>query len=49
MIVNCPSPTFIQCGLLEKGYCLETVKLNGCTREGPQYSRDLLRAKTLAN
>ena len=34
-------------------YCnkgrLETVKLNGCTRERPQYSRDLFRTKTLAN
>jgi len=33
----------------KKGHCLETVKFNGCTRERPQYSRDLLRAKTLAN
>jgi len=33
----------------KKGHCLETVKFNGCTREGPQYSRDLFRAKTLAN
>jgi len=34
-------------------YCkkdlLETVKLNGCIRERPQYSPDLFRAKTLAN
>jgi len=32
----------------KKGHCLETVKLNGCTRERPQCSRDLFRAKTLA-
>ena len=29
---------------LMKGHCLETVNLNGCTRERPQYSRDLFRA-----
>jgi len=45
--VNCLSLTFIQSGLLAKG--LETVKLNGCTCERPQYSRDLFRAKTLDN
>ena len=33
----------------KKGHCLETVKFNGYTRERPQYSRDLFRAKTLAN
>ena len=33
----------------KKGHCLETVKFNGCTRERPQYSHDLFRAKTLAN
>jgi len=33
----------------KKGHCLETVKFNGCTRERPQYSRDLFRVKTLAN
>ena len=33
----------------KKGHCLETVKFNGCTRERPQYSRDLFRAKRLAN
>ena len=33
----------------KKGHCFETVKFNGCTRERPQYSRDLFRAKTLAN
>jgi len=33
----------------KKGHCLETVKFNGCTRERPQYSRDLFRAKMLAN
>ena len=33
----------------KKCHCLETVKFNGCTRERPQYSRDLFRAKTLAN
>jgi len=40
---------FVHCGLLKKGHCLETVKLNGCTRERPPYSRDLFRGKTLAN
>jgi len=25
------------------------VKFNGCSRERPQYSHDLFRAKTLAN
>jgi len=48
-MVNCLSPTFIQCVLLKKGHCLETVKLNASTRERPQHSRDLSRAKTLAN
>jgi len=33
----------------KKGHCLETVNFNGCTRERPQYSRDLFRAKTLTN
>jgi len=33
----------------KKGHCHETVKFTGCTREIPQYSRDLFRAKTLAN
>jgi len=33
----------------KEGHCLETVKFNGCTRERPQYSRELFRAKTLAN
>jgi len=33
----------------KKGHYLETVKFNGCTRERSQYSRDLFRAKTLAN
>jgi len=33
----------------KKWHCLETVKYNGCTRERPQYSRDLFRAQTLAN
>jgi len=33
----------------KKGHCLETVKFNGCTRERLQHSRDLFRAKTLAN
>jgi len=33
----------------KKGHCLETVTFNGCTRERPQYSRDLFRTKTLAN
>jgi len=30
----------------KKGHCLETVTFNGCTRERPQYSRDLFRAKS---
>jgi len=33
----------------KKGHCLEIVKLNGCTRERPQYSHDLFRVKTLVN
>jgi len=33
----------------KKGHYHKTVKFNGCTRERPQYSRDLFRAKTLAN
>ena len=33
----------------KQGNCLETVKFNGCTRERPKCSRDLLRAKCLAN
>jgi len=33
----------------KKDHCLETVKFNDCTRERPQYSRDLFCAKTLAN
>jgi len=33
----------------KKRHCLETVKFNSCTRERPQYSRYLFRAKTLAN
>jgi len=33
----------------KKGHCLVTVKFNDCTRERPQYSRDLFRAKKLAN
>jgi len=33
----------------KKGYCLETVKFNGCTRERSQYGHDLFRAKTLSN
>jgi len=33
----------------KKVHCLETVMFNGCTRERPRYSRDLFRAKTLAN
>jgi len=33
----------------KKGHCLETVEFNGCTRERPQYSRNLFRAKMLAN
>jgi len=33
----------------KKGHYLETVKFNGCTRERPQYSRNLFRAKTLAH
>jgi len=33
----------------KKGHCLETVMFYGCTRERSRYSRDLFRAKTLAN
>jgi len=33
----------------KKCHCRETAKFNGCTRERPQNSRDLFRAKTLAN
>jgi len=33
----------------KKGHCRETAKFKGCTRERPQYSHDLFRAKTLAN
>jgi len=33
----------------EKGRCLEQVTFNGCTRKSPQYSRNLFRAKKLAN
>jgi len=40
---------FVHCGLPQKGHCLETVNLNGCTRERPPYSRDLFPAKTWAN
>jgi len=32
-----------------KDHCIETVRFNGCTRERPQYSRDLFRTKTLGN
>jgi len=33
----------------KKRHCVETVTFTGCTRERPQYSHDLFRAKTLAN
>ena len=33
----------------KKWHCLETVKYNGYARKRPQYSRDLFRAKTLAD
>jgi len=33
----------------KKGQCRGTVTFNGCTRKRLQYSRDLFRAKTLAN
>ena len=33
----------------KKCHGLETVKFNSCTRERLQYSRDLFRAKALAN
>jgi len=33
----------------KKGHCLETMNFNGCTCERPQYSRNLFRAKMLAN
>ena len=33
----------------KKGHCLQTVKFNGCTGESPQCTRDLFRAKSLAN
>jgi len=33
----------------KKRHCLETVKFNGCTRERPQYSRDMFCAIMLVN
>jgi len=30
-----------------KGHCLATMQFNGCTRERPQYSRDLFRTKNV--
>jgi len=33
----------------KKGHCLETAKFNSCTRERPQISCALFRAKMLAN